>query len=143
VSEVTQYCTFTLEGQLYGVEVKHVQEVIRPQMTTKVPLARSVVEGLINLRGQIVTAIDLRRRIGLSPCNRNAMNIVVRQGDETFSLLVDEIGEVLDLSIGAYEPAPSTMKGPAKEIVRGTYKLERRLLMVLDLDRVFEVQARP
>src|SRR4051812_45165850 len=99
MSESTQYCTFLLDNRYYGVDVQHVQEVIRYQELTPVPLASPVVSGLINLRGRIVTAIDLRRLLGLPdrPKGKLPMNVVVKTGDDAVSLLVDEIGDVIDV----------------------------------------------
>ena len=138
-----QFCTFTLAGLLFGIEVDRVQEVIRSLELTTVPLANDVVEGLINLRGQIVTALDLRRRLELPPRvdGELPMNIVVRVGDGALSLLVDEIGDVVDVDEGAFEGAPETLEGVARELIRGAYKLDGRLLLVLDIDRAVALPA--
>jgi purine-binding chemotaxis protein CheW len=133
-----QFCTFTLDGLYFGIEVQEVQEVIRHQMMTPVPLASAVVEGLINLRGQIVTALDLRQRLELAPRSEGElpMNVVVRTGDEAVSLLVDEIGEVAEVDEASFEAPPQTLAGIARELIVGTYKLDGRLLLVLDTQRV-------
>lgn len=133
----TQFATFFLDGLYFGVEVLCVQEVIRYQALTRVPLAPPVVEGLINLRGQIVTAIDLRRRLGLRPraVDRLPMNVVVRTVDGAVSLLVDEIGDVVDVRDAAFEPTPATIKGRATDLIAGVYKLNGRLLLTLDVAR--------
>lgn len=138
-----QYCTFRLDELTFGVEVDRVQEVIRPQELTAVPLANPVVEGLINLRGQIVTALDLRRRLELPPRpgDRQAMNIVVRTGVGELSLLVDEIGDVVDVDEATFEKAPETLDGVARELIVGAYKLEDRLLLVLDTERAVQLPA--
>lgn len=132
-----QFTTFYLDGQLFGVEVGQVQEVIRYQEMTSVPLAQPVVQGLINLRGQIVTALDLRRRLSLPQRrdDRLPMNVVVRNGEEAVSFLVDEIGDVLEVEQASFEPPPETLRGEARELIRGAYKLSGRLLMVLDTER--------
>lgn len=132
-----QYCTFILDGLSFGVEVLKVQEVVRYQEMTKIPLAPSVVRGLLNLRGQIVTAIDLRRRLGLSdrPADRLPMNVVVRIEDGLISLLVDEIGDVQDVPEAAFERPPETLDAVARTFIQGAYKLEGRLLLVLDTER--------
>src|SRR5438132_7996946 len=95
MAQSTQYCTFLLDGMLFGVEVKKVQEVIRYQPITRVPLAAPAVRGLINLRGQIVTALDLRQRLELRPrpADKLPTNVVVQTADGVLSLLVDDIGE--------------------------------------------------
>lgn len=143
MSSPNQFCTFTLAGLLFGIEVDRVQEVIRSLELTTVPLANDVVEGLINLRGQIVTALDLRRRLELPPRvdGELPMNIVVRVGDGALSLLVDEIGDVVDVDEGAFEGAPETLEGVARELIRGAYKLDGRLLLVLDIDRAVALPA--
>jgi purine-binding chemotaxis protein CheW len=140
---VKQFATFYLDRLLFGVEVGKVQEVIRYQEMTRVPLAPSVVTGLINLRGQIVTALDLRRRLELAEraADRLPMNVVVRAGDEAVSLLVDEIGDVLEVEDESFEPPPETLKGIARELIRGAYKLKDRLLLVLDTEKAVSVPA--
>jgi len=140
---VKQFATFYLDRLLFGVEVGKVQEVIRYQEMTRVPLAPSVVTGLINLRGQIVTALDLRRRLELTEraADRLPMNVVVRAGDEAVSLLVDEIGDVLEVEDESFEPPPETLKGVAHELIRGAYKLKDRLLLVLDTEKVVSIPA--
>jgi purine-binding chemotaxis protein CheW len=131
-----QYCTFYLDNLFFGVEVEKVQEVIRYQEMTRVPLAPYVVQGLINLRGQIVTVIDLRRRLELNPRpdGQLPMNVVVRTDDGPISLLVDEIGDVLDVDSGSFERPPETLRGVARQLIRGAYKLKDRLLLTLDTE---------
>jgi purine-binding chemotaxis protein CheW len=143
MSEHRQLCTFSLEGFLFGIEVHEVQEVIRPQAMTPVPFASPVVRGLINLRGQIVTAIDLRRRLALPdrPEGQLPMNVVVRAGVEAVSLLVDEIGEVVDVEQTSFEPPPDTLEGVARELILGVYKLDGRLLLLLDTERAVSPTA--
>jgi purine-binding chemotaxis protein CheW len=104
----------------------------------RVPTAPAVLRGLINLRGQIVTAIDLRRRLGLPPAgdDRRPMNVVVRTEDGAVSLLVDEIGDVLELDEQGCEPAPETIPAAIRELLTGIYRLPDRLLIVLDPERV-------
>ena len=133
-----QYCTFSAAGQAYGLDVQHVQEVLRYQELTRVPLAPAVVRGLINLRGQIIAALDLRLRLGLPPlpAGRRPVNVVVRTADGPVSLLADEIGDVLELPESALEPPPETLQGTARELIRGTYPLTDRLLLILDLDKI-------
>jgi purine-binding chemotaxis protein CheW len=137
MSDSKQYATFFLGDLFLGVEVLKVQEVIRYQEMTRVPLAPDMVQGLINLRGQIVTAIDLRRRLELPalPENKLPMNVVVRTDDGAVSLLVDEIGDVLEIEDETYERPPQTLSGVARELVTGVYKLKDRLLLILDTAR--------
>src|SRR5262245_58436777 len=131
-----QFCTFYLGDQYFGLDVLKVQEIIRAQQMTRVPLAHPVVRGLINLRGQIVTAIDLRRRLDLPdrPEDLQPVNVVVQTDDGAVSLLVDEIGDVLQVDESDFERPPDTLKGIARELIQGTYKLNGRLLLALDTD---------
>jgi len=136
-----QFCTFYLDGMLFGVEVEKVQEVLRHQAMTRVPLAPKLIGGLINLRGQIVTAIDLRLRLGLPQRSAEAlpMNVVARSDDGAVSLLVDEIGDVLEVQEQQFEDVPQTMRR-GRELIRGVYKLPDRLLLVLDTARAVTVE---
>lgn len=137
MAKTQQFCTFFLKGQFFGVPVEQVQEVIRYQDMTRVPLVPQVIRGLINLRGQIVMALDLRRRFGMEerPDSELPMNVVVRTDDGAVSFLVDEIGDVLEADEDTFEPPPETLKGQARELVRGVYKLQDRLMLVLDTER--------
>jgi purine-binding chemotaxis protein CheW len=136
-----QFSTFYVGDLYFGVDVLHVQEVLCFQPMTPVPQAPAVIEGLINLRGQIVTAIDMRRRLRLpARAGRQArMNIVVRTVDGAVSLLVDEIGDVLDMDASIYERSPENLDSSAKELIRGVYKLKDRLLLVLDEERTVDL----
>jgi purine-binding chemotaxis protein CheW len=138
-----QFSTFFVADLFFGVDVLNVQEVLRFQHMTPVPQAPRVIEGLINLRGQIVTAIDMRRRLGLPPRagDKSPMNMVVRTSDGAVSLLVDEIGDVLDMDAATYERPPENLDPAAREIIRGVYKLKGRLLLVLDAERTAELTA--
>lgn len=138
-----QLCTFFLDGQLFGVDAQTVQEVIRYQEMTRVPKAPQSVSGLINLRGQIVTAIDLRTRLGLTPrpADKLPMNVVVRSDDGAVSLLVDQIGDVIKVDADNFELPPDTLQGPARELVQGAYKLDGRLLLLLQCDAAVQLVA--
>jgi len=137
MTNTKQFCTFFVNGLFFGVEVLKVQEVIRYQGMTRVPLAPATIQGLINLRGQIVTAIDLRRRLELPPRGDDQlpMNVVVRSEDGAVSLLVDEIGDVVEIQDDSYEHPPETLKGVARELVQGVYKLKAQLLLILDTEK--------
>lgn len=132
--QTQQLATFVLDGLHFGVDVQRVQEVIRHQDLTAVPLAPSVVRGLINLRGQIVTAIDLREKVGLPPREGGEppMNVVVRTDDSVVSLLVDEIDEVIEVNDADVEATPPTLTGALRDHVKGVYKLPQYLLLILD-----------
>jgi purine-binding chemotaxis protein CheW len=138
-----QFSTFFVADLFFGVDVLNVQEVLRFQPMTPVPQAPEVIEGLINLRGQIVTAIDMRRRLGLPPRagDKSPMNMVVRTSDGAVSLLVDEIGDVLDMDAATYERTPENLDPAARELIRGVYKLKDRLLLVLDAERTVDLAA--
>jgi purine-binding chemotaxis protein CheW len=133
----SQLATFWLDGDLFGVEVEHVQEVLRSQSITRVPLAPSAVAGLINLRGQVVTAIELRERLGRKPRpeGQEAVVIVVRLHGEAVSLLVDSIADVVDVDVRDFEAPPDTLDGAGRELIRGAYKLSGQLLLALDVNR--------
>jgi len=137
VANLQQFCTFFLKDQFFGVPVQQVREVISYQEMTRVPLVPQVIRGLINLRGQIVMAVDLRRRFGMEdrPDSQLPMNVVVQTDDGGVSLLVDEIGDVLEAEEGSFERPPETLQGPSRELVRGVYKLQSRLMLVLDTER--------
>ena len=141
MTDERQFCTFFLDGHYCGIDVRKVQEVIRYQAMTRVPLAPAVVRGLINLRGQIVTALDLRRRLELRdrPPGRLPVNVVVATDDGAVSLLVDEIGDVVNVADDAFERVPETVTGAARDLIRGVYKLPSRLLLILDVGRVVAV----
>ncbi|MEQ1884265.1 MAG: chemotaxis protein CheW [Bryobacteraceae bacterium] len=138
-----QYSTFTVGDLFFGIEVLDVQEVLRHLEMTSVPLAPSVIEGLINLRGQIVTALDMRTRLGLPQRTEyeTSMNMVVRSEDGAVSLLVDEIGDVIEVQSDAFESTPDNLPAEQRELIRGIYKLDGRLLLVLSADRVLQIAA--
>jgi purine-binding chemotaxis protein CheW len=143
MTTANQFCTFYLDKFFLGVEVLKVQEVIRYQTMTRVPLAPPVVRGLINLRGQIVTAIDLRRRLELSERSPDdlPMNVVIRTEEGTVSFLVDEIGDVLEVEDEQFEAPPETVRGISRELIRGVYKMKDRLLLILDTDKVIALDS--
>ena len=138
MSDQKSFCTFSVGDLLFGVPVTTVQEVIRQQATTHVPLAPRVINGLMNLRGQIVPAINLALRLGIESRNEEAglLNVVIRTSDDPISLLVDEIGDVIEVDNFAFEPPPQTLTQEQRELIEGTYKLQDRLLLVLDTERV-------
>jgi purine-binding chemotaxis protein CheW len=139
-----QFCTFLLDGCLFGVPVPQVQEVIRFQPMTPVPLAPPAVEGLINLRGQIVLAIDLRRRLSLPERSEGLLpiNVVVRTPDGAVSLLVDEIGDVIEVEQSTFEDPPETLRGAPRSLILGVHKLKRKLLHLLDTEKACQLPER-
>ena len=141
--EEKQFCTFYLDNHFFGVAVETVQEVFRYQEMTHIPLAPPEIRGLINLRGQVITAIDLRQRLSISklPEDKLPMNVVVRTGESVVSLLVDAIGDVLEVSEEAYERPPETIPEEVRKLVRGVYKLEGKLLLILDAEKAVNVST--
>lgn len=134
-----RFCSFYLGEHLFGLDVEAVQEVIRHQEVTRLPLAAPAVRGVINLRGRIVPAVDLRRCLGMGPApgSCDPANIVVRAaGAAAVSFLVDQIGDVVEAPEESFERSPETLRGIAKELILGVYKLQDRLLLVLDIGRV-------
>lgn len=136
----TQFATFYIEDLFFGIDVLNVQEVLRHQEMTRVPLAPGVIRGLINLRGQIVTAVDMRGRLELAAlaASETSMNMVVRTQEGAVSLLVDEIGDVLAVDESSFEPPPDNLSPVARNLIRGIYKLKDRLLLVLDTERAVD-----
>lgn len=135
------FSTFFVGDLFFGVDVLRVQEVLRFHQMTSVPQAPEVIEGLINLRGQIVTAIDMRRRLRLAPrsAEQTPMNMVIRTEDGAVSLLVDEIGDVLDVDSVLYERPPASLDPAARELIRGVYKLKDRLMLILDVEQTVDL----
>ena len=140
---MSQLSTFHVGKYLFGVDVSLVQEVVRLQLITPVPLASPEIAGLINLRGEVLTAIDLRARLGLPPAEttREPVNVVVRVDDEPVSQLVDEIGGVLEVSQVPFEQTPSTVDERVRDLLLGAYTLPDRLLLALNARRVLDVGA--
>ncbi len=141
MNQVKQYCSFNVGDHHLGVDVQQVQEVVRYQQMAKVPLSSPEVGGLINLRGQIVTAIDVRQRLQLParPDGQLPMNVVIHTGEQPVSLLVDEIGDVVDADSEAFETVPETLVGVARDLVSGVYKLKDRLLLILDVGKTVHI----
>ena len=140
-AETRQYSTFRVADMFMGIELTRVQELLRFQEMTSVPLAPRAIEGLINLRGQIVTALDVRRVLGLPAVESEEklpMNIVIESEGGPVSLLVDEICDVLDVPVEASTPLPENMPALHRDLIEGVYQLESRLLLILNADRVLE-----
>lgn len=136
-----QFCTFYVDSLFLGIDVQHAQEVIRYQDMTCVPLAPPAISGLINLRGQIVTALDLRCRLGLPlrEPNELPMNVIIRDGENAVSLLVDRIGDVVEVDDELFELPPPTVHPSVRGLIRGSYKLVDRLLLVFDTREVINI----
>jgi purine-binding chemotaxis protein CheW len=140
---MTQLSTFHVGRYLFGVDVSLVQEIVRLQTFTPVPLSSPEIAGLINLRGEVLTAIDMRARLGLPPSDgdRDPVNVVVRVDDEPVSLLVDEIGGVQEVSQVPFEATPATVDAVVRELLLGSYTLPDRLLLALNAKKVLAVHG--
>ncbi|AKG20167.1 chemotaxis protein CheW [Calothrix sp. 336/3] len=144
-----QICTFFLQGVYFGINVRHVQEVIRPQTITRIPLAPPDICGLINLRGQIITVIDLQRRLEMSQQQTQSniklvdefqgFNLIVSFEDEVVSLFVDDVGDVLEFPQNKFQPPPTTLKGKIRWMLAGSYPLPDGFLLVLDPQKILNV----
>jgi purine-binding chemotaxis protein CheW len=141
---VTSCCSFLVGGRWFGLPVERVREVIRHPSVTPVPLAPPVVAGLINLRGEVLLAVDLRIRLGVAAATpeRPPVDLIFQGREGTVSLLADEVGPVLELREEDFESIPETVPAPLRNLLRGTYKMTDRLLLVLDPDRAAEVKMR-
>jgi len=145
-TQTRQFCTFRLAQHLCGIDVLVVHEILRQQPMTKVPLAPPVVKGLINLRGQIITALDMRTRLGFPPREDGKLpiNIVVTVGEgaeaSTAALLVDEIGDVVEIDPATCEPPPDTIPGALKDLIQSVCKLEKGLILILDTAKAVKVE---
>lgn len=130
-----EFLTMTIDGQMFGIHVMQVQDVLGLQRVTRVPLAPPEVEGSLNLRGRIVTAINMRTRLGiaLQPENSKSMSIVVDHRGDLFSLTVDGVGEVLSLPDSQFEKVPATLDKVWRQHASGIYRLDGELLVILDV----------
>lgn len=138
-----QFVTFYVGDLFCGIDVGEVQEIIRYQEMTRVPRAPGVVRGLINLRGQVVAAFDLRDRFGLPEFleDEAPMNVVVRTPEGPISFVVDRIDDVVEANDADFEMPPETLRAADRDLLRGVYKLERGLLLALDVDRIATVDG--
>jgi purine-binding chemotaxis protein CheW len=135
-----EYVTAVLDGQLFGIPVLSVQDVLGPQDLANIPLAPPEVAGSLNLRGRIVTAIDLRKRLGMEPADREkSMSIVVDHHGELYSLLIDEVGEVLRVPLQNYERNPPTLDPRWRDVSQGIFRLDGRLLVILQVQRLLDI----
>jgi purine-binding chemotaxis protein CheW len=135
-------CTFDVDTLFIGIEIGRIQEILRPQPITHVPLAARAIRGLMSLRGQIVPVVDLAERLGvqLRDGGVEAFNVLIRTPDGPVSLLVDHVGDVVEVDQASFEPAPDTLRSSMRPLIRGAYKLERRLLLALDAMSAIQVE---
>jgi purine-binding chemotaxis protein CheW len=134
------FCSFRLGDFLFGVQAGRVQEVLRGVPVTPVPLAPPGLVGLLNLRGQVVNVLDLKKRLGLqeTPPGQAPFCVILKDRSQWLGLLVDEIGDVLEPPAASFEEAPANLSGEARKLILGAYKLRKRLLLVLDLDKALD-----
>lgn len=139
-----EYVTATVGDQLFGVPINRVQDVFAPDRLTRVPLAPPEIAGLLNLRGRIVTAIDMRLRLGLEPlaAGSQRMAVGVECRGESYGLLIDAIGEVLKLSVSSLEDNPINLDADIASVSAGVHRLDNELLVILDVERVLDVATR-
>ena len=136
-----EYVTATVAGQLFGLPILRVQDVFAPERLTRVPLAAPEIAGVLNLRGRIVTVIDVRKRLGLTGAERDhaAMAIGVESRSESYGLLVDSVGEVLKLDDAELQRNPVNLDSRLAQVSAGIVRLERQLLVVIDVDRMLAI----
>ena len=138
----TEYVTVTIGGHMFGLPIFRVQDVFVPDRMTRVPLASPEVAGILNLRGRVVTAIDMRSRLDLGARDKGApvMAIGIELRAESYGLLVDSVGEVMALRSDACEAKPANLDPRLSRVAAGIYRLEGQLMIVLDVDRVLEIK---
>jgi purine-binding chemotaxis protein CheW len=145
MGQTSQFCTFFLDGLLFGVALGHVQEVLPYCGMTRVPLSTAAIGGLINLRGQIIIAIDLRRCLELESLSRDArpMSLVVQYEGSAVSLLVDQVGDIVEVREETFEPPPETMRRNVRALILGVHKMCDRLMHVVDLEHICQITGDP
>lgn len=143
MSQPLQYSTFYLNGQLYGIDVMKVQEVAKPMPITRIQLATAFIKGIVNLRGQIATAISLRELFQLDAVDcKDKMTVVCHLDGNLVSFVVDEIGDVIQVEKEAYEDVPETLPQSVRQYLGGVYKLENKILSCIDLDKVLNILSK-
>ncbi len=140
-AKLSDYVTFSVAGQMFGLPIERVQDVFKPARMTRVPLAGPEIAGVLNLRGRIVTAVELRIRLGLGAREggNGPMAIGIESQGESFGLLVDAVGEVLKLAEGEREANPVNLDRRLGRVSAGVYRLDGELLVILDIDRVLDL----
>lgn len=138
-SESTQFSTFIVGGQMYGIDVKHVQEIVKPMPMTIVPKAPGSIRGLINLRGQVATAVGLRELFQLEPlAGEEPMNVVCKFDDALVAIQVDHISEVVEVDQTTFSDTPGTVPVYIRELLSGVHKISGRILCILNIVKVLK-----
>lgn len=140
-AEGEKHVTVAVGAQLFGIPVARVQDVFTPQSITRVPLAPPEIGGVLNLRGRIVTAFDIRGRLGLPQAGTQTMAVGIECNGESYGLLIDEVGDVLTLDPARFEPLPDTLDPKWRAVSRSVYHLQDSLIVVLDVDRLLSIDA--
>ena len=140
-----EYVTVMIGGQLFGLPISRVQDVFMPDRMTRVPLADPEIAGVLNLRGRIVTAVDMRRRLGLPPRSddKPSMAVGIEMKGESYGLLIDTVGEVMKLGEATLEPNPVNLDGRLARVSGGVHRLDGQLMVILDVDSVLNASAEP
>ena len=143
VSDTVDFVTITIAGQLLGIPILSVEDVLGPQRISKIPLSHPAVAGVLNLRGRVVTAIDVRTRLGLPPLEGDSarMSVVVEHETEPYSLLVDAVGDVLTVPVSGFERNPATLDPRWARVSAGIYQLEDELLVALDVGALLDFET--
>lgn len=139
-AKTAQFVSVSIDGQMFGIPVLLVQDILGPQRITRILLAPPEVAGSLNLRGRIVTAIHVRRRLGVEPlpAGQQTMSVVVEYHGDLYSLIVDGVGEVLTLNLDQFEPHPPTMAPRVRDLSAGIYQLKEHLLVILDVSNLLD-----
>lgn len=141
--ELEDYVTFFVANQMFGIPVLKVQDILTPDRIARIPLAPPQVKGSINLRGRIVTVIDVRVCLGLPKLedDEECMGVTVEQHGELYTLLVDSVGDVVSLNSEKFESNPSTLDPLWREFAQGVFRLDKRLMVVLDVNRILDIRS--
>lgn len=144
-ANLRELLTMTVGGQMFGIPILQVQDVLGAQRVTRVPLAPRAIAGSLNLRGRIVTAIDMRACLNMDARETGApvMSVVVENKGELYSLMIDRVGDVMNLPYSDYEKNPGTLDPQWRNVCQGIYRLKDKLLVVLDVPRLLEGLEQP
>ena len=143
--QITEFVTVMIGEHLFGLPIARVQDVFMPDRLTRVPLAPPEIAGVLNLRGRIVTTIDMRRRLGMPPRedNKPSMAVGIELKGESYGLLIDTVGEVMKLGDDTREPNPVNLDTRLARVSGGVHRLEGQLMVILDVDHVLNTSAEP